>query len=905
MAGKKLFLIDGSAIAYRAYFAFINNPLRNSRGENTSAIFGFLRFLFMILDNEAPDYLAVVFDPPGPTLRHQQFKAYKATREKMPDDMRDQVPRIHQVLDALNVPILEFPGYEADDVIGTLAKRAERQGFDTYLVTGDKDFLQLVGDGVKMYNVKRTGEPAEVLDAEAVRAKIGLPPEKIVDYLGLMGDTSDNIPGVPGIGEKTAVKLVQAYGTLEAVLEHAEEVGRANVRENLKRHRDDALLSKRLVQIHTDLPIEVDLMALRRQPPDRERVIALFRDLEFNSLIERFKTGRETPEVDYEIVQSEPELRALLERLKRAKKMVVDLEASHQDPMRADMVGLALAFRPGKAFYLPVRVAKRDGRREVLLQTDGELFDGIPLRDLLRPVLEDAGVKKCGHNIKYDMLVLARHGIELQGLDFDTMVASYLINPTLRQHNLDALALEHLNYVKKRTSDLIGKGKKQISMADVPVEAVAPYACEDADITLRLQAVFEPILKKHHLEDLFRNVELPLIYVLMDVERTGVALDLAFLKQMSEELGQRLQALETRIYELAGETFNINSTQQLGEILFDKLKLPKKKRTKTGYSTDASVLEELARLHELPRTLLEYRELSKLKSTYVDALPSLVNPETGRVHTSYNQTVAATGRLSSSDPNLQNIPIRTEIGRRIRRAFVPGDAEHVIVDADYSQIELRIMAHLSQDPVLMEAFHNNEDIHAKTASLVFMVPPEELTPDHRRRAKEINFGIMYGMNEYGLAARLDISREEAREFIASYFATYYKVKEFIDRTIAQVEEQGYVTTLLNRRRYLPEIRSKNRSIREFAKRTAVNTPIQGTAAELIKIAMVRIWRRLRQEQRQTRMIMQVHDELVFEAPKAEVEAVRPLIRAEMEQAMHLDVPIKVDIGVGPNWLEAK
>ena len=905
MPRKKLFLIDGSAIAYRSYFAFIKNPLRNSKGENTSAIFGFLRFLFMILDNEDPEYLAVVFDAPGPTFRHERFEAYKATREKMPDDMRDQVPKIYDILKALNVPILELPGYEADDVIGTLAKRAERAGFETYLVSGDKDFMQLVNDGIRMYNPGRMGEGVEVLDAETIKTKIGLPPEKIVDYLGLMGDTSDNIPGVPGIGEKTAVKLIQEFGSLEAVLENADKVSRANVRQNLKAHRDDARLSRQLVLIDTNVPIEVDFEQLKRQPPDTERVIQLFRELEFNSLIERFKTGKETPQVKHEIVADEKALQKLLDKLKAATRLVVDLEATHQDPMRADMVGLALAVEPGQAYYVPVTVEKHDGEREPLLQSPGDLFGGVPLRDALKPVLENEKIKKTGHNIKYDMLVLSRHGIELQGLAFDTMVASYLLNPTLRQHNLDALALEHLNYVKQRTSDLIGKGKNQISMAEVPVEKVAPYACEDADITLRLQEVLEPMLRQGGLMQLFEEVELPLIYVLMDVERTGVALDLEFLKQMSEKMARRLDELVQRIYDLAGEEFNINSTQQLGEILFEKLKLPKKKRTKTGYSTDASVLEELAPLHDLPRTLLEYRELTKLKSTYVDALPSLVNPETGRLHTSYNQTVAATGRLSSSDPNLQNIPIRTEMGREIRRAFVPGDPEHVILDADYSQIELRVMAHLSQDPVLIEAFRNDEDIHSKTASLVFMVPPEDLTPEHRRRAKEINFGIMYGMNEFGLAARLGISREEAREFIASYFATYHKVKEFIDRMHAEAEKKGYVTTLLNRRRYLPEIRSKNRSIRDFARRMAVNTPIQGTAAELIKIAMIRIWRKLREQKLATKMIMQVHDELVFEAPKSEIDQARALIKREMEQAMQLDVPIKVDIGVGPNWLEAK
>ncbi|RMF69007.1 MAG: DNA polymerase I, partial [Calditrichaeota bacterium] len=586
--------------------------------------------------------------------------------------------------------------------------------------------------------------------------------------------------------------------------------------------------------------------------------------------MERFTTRQVKRKSAYEIIDTTEKLKNLARVLRQAGRFVVDLETTHKDPMRADVVGLAFSHQAGEAFYVPVRVEKRSVKnpetntlvREMFLRAQGELFEQ-PLAPVLKPLLEDPKLKKCGHNIKYDMLVLVRHGIALRGLSFDTMVASYLINPTLRQHNLDALALEHLDYVKTPTSDLIGKGKKQLSMLDVPVEQVAKYACEDADITLRLMEIFEPQLKDAGLLDLFRDVEIPLIDVLLDVEKNGVALDLQFLKKMSHKMARTLEDLVKKIYDLAGEEFNINSTQQLGHILFEKLGLPKKKRTKTGYSTDVKVLEELAKLHELPRTLMEYRELTKLKSTYVDALPSLVNPETGRLHTSYNQTVAATGRLSSSDPNLQNIPIRTELGREIRRAFVPGDAEHVILDADYSQIELRIMAHLSKDPVLIEAFRNDEDIHAKTASLIFQIPPEDLTPEHRRRAKEINFGIMYGMGVYGLATRLQISNEEARDFIDSYFALYAKVHEFVQKMQQQAEEKGYVTTLLNRRRYIPEFKSKNYNIREFAKRTAVNTPIQGTAAELIKVAMINIWRKLKEKSFRTKMILQVHDELVF------------------------------------------
>ncbi len=910
MLKKSLFLIDGSAIAYRSYFAFIKNPLTNSRGENTSAIFGFLRFLFMIFDNEKPDYLAVIFDPKGPTFRHQQYKEYKATRQKMPDDMRSQVPHIHEFLKALNIPTLEVEGFEADDVIGTLAKTAQKKGFESYMVTGDKDFMQLVDSGIKMYNPKRAGEEVEILDEAGVESKVGLPPAKIIDYLALMGDTSDNIPGVPGIGPKTAVDLVREFGSVESVLENAEKVSRPKIRQNLQAHREVALLSKSLVTIDTDVPLDVELESFKCREPDHELVVKLIKEFEFTSLLERFNPQNKTSEIEYKIVSSSEQLEEVVTSLKKAKFFVIDLETTERDPMRAEIVGIALSWEPGRAFYIPVQVEKnkqqnsRTIKREMFLKGEGDLF-ALNLTEFLKPVLEDTRIKKSAHNIKYDMLVLSRHGIEMDGVSFDTMVGSFLLYPNLRQHNLDALALEHLGFVKISTSDLIGKGKKKISFAEVPIKDIAKYACEDADITFRLHQIFEPKLTKGKLLELFQDVEMPLIYVLKDVEQTGVSLDLNFLSEMSRTMQNKLGELVETIYKEAGGEFNINSTQQLGHILFEKLQLPKKKRTKTGYSTDVKVLEDLAKIHELPRTLIEYRELTKLKSTYVDALPSLVNPETGRLHTSYNQTIAATGRLSSSDPNLQNIPIRTELGREIRRAFIPADSDYVILDADYSQVELRVMAHLSKDPVLLEAFNNNEDIHAKTASLVFQVAPEDLTQEHRRKAKEVNFGIMYGMGVFGLATRLNISNEEAQEFIANYFTLYAKVKEYIDAMHAQVEEKGFVTTLLNRTRYLPEIRSKNHNIREFAKRTAVNTPIQGTAAELIKVAMINIWKKLKEKNLKTKMIMQVHDELVFEAPKAEVEEVKVLVKHEMENALALDVPIKADVGVGPNWLEAK
>jgi DNA polymerase-1 len=907
---KRLFLLDGSALAYRSYFAFIRNPLYSSRGENTSATYGFTRTLLKIFDEENPRYMAVVFDAPGPTFRHESYEEYKATRQKMPDEMAEQMGRIKEVIEAYRIPILEIPGYEADDVIGTLARRAEEQGYVTYMVTADKDFAQLVTPRILMYRISRQGDEAEVLDPKGVEARFGVPPERIVHVLALMGDTSDNIPGVRGIGEKTAVSLIREYGSLEEVLAHADEIKRANIRQALKEHRDEALLSKQLVVIETDVPIDVDLESLKVGEPDRERLLHLFKELEFSSLLERVATPKDSgKKKEYHVVRTARELQELAAALRKAGEFTFDLETTSQDPMRAEIVGLSFSFEEGVAYYVPVHVVSRGkGTPELLLDEESGPqsfgFPSLSVSEVLRPLFEDASLKKCGQNVKYDLLVLARHGIRAVSVDFDTMVASYLLNPSQRQHNLDVLSLEHFNHKKISTKSLIGSGKNQITMREVEVERVAEYACEDADYTLRLQEFFRPRLEKSGLMELFQEVELPLIEVLMDMEMTGVALDLDFLAKMSNELEAELGRLMADIYELAGEEFNLNSTQQLAQILFTKLKLPAQRRTKTGFSTDADVLERLARLHPLPKKLLEYRELSKLKSTYVDALPKLVHPETGRVHTSYNQTVTATGRLSSSEPNLQNIPIRTDIGRQIRRAFVPGKPDHVILDADYSQIELRIMAHLSGDPTLRASFEAGEDVHTRTAALVFNVPPEMVSPDLRRRAKEINFGIMYGMGRYGLASRLEITPEEAEEFIRDYFIKYPGVNDFIIRTISEARQKGYVTTLLNRRRYLPDINSPNRRVREFAERTAINTPIQGTAADLIKVAMIKIHRRLRREGLRAKMIMQVHDELVFEVPKEEIEPLSALVRQEMESAIELSVPIKVDIGVGPNWLEA-
>lgn len=901
---KKLFLIDGSALAYRSYFAFVRNPLINSKGENTSAVFGFLNSLLKIIDEQQPDYLAAVFDTPEPTFRHKLYPEYKATRQKMPDEMSEQLPRIKQVLDVLKIPVIEIPGMEADDVMGTLAKQAEQQNVETYLVTGDKDFLQLVSSVVKVYNPRRAGEDVEILDEQGVVQKIGLPPAKIIDYLSLMGDSSDNVPGVAGIGPKTALEILNQFDSLEDVYNNLDKIKREPVRNKLVESREQAFLSQKLVTLDTQVVIPLNIEDLNRKAPDNNRAFNLIKELEFHSLLERFTGTEKTEKVNYITIREADQLQSFVTKLQSCRQFTFDLETTDVDPMKAEIVGLSFSWKEGEAYYIPTVSEKIAATTDLFTN---QKFRGFPLKSVLQqlnPVFENESIRKSGQNAKYDLLVLSRAGVEVKGVDFDTMVASYVVNPSLRQHNLDALSLTYFNYQKIPTKSLIGTGKNQITMAEVPVEQVSRYACEDADFTQRLRYVLEPKLIEYDLKKLFDEVEMPLIHVLLDMERNGVSLNLSLLGQMSKDLDRRLNQLIKIIYDLAGQEFNINSTKQLADILFKKLELPIVKRTKTGPSTDVDVLETLAKEHELPRELLEYRQLTKLKSTYVDALPRLINPQTGRVHTSYNQTVAATGRLSSSDPNLQNIPIRTEIGRKIREAFVPIDDNHVILDADYSQIELRIMAHLSQDPTLIQAFQDGKDIHRETAALVFKVNPEEVTGDMRRRAKEVNFGIMYGMGPYGLASRLEIPQEEAEMFIINYFASYPKIQEFMTQAQEFARNNGYVTTLLNRRRYLPDIHSDNRRVREFAERNAINTPIQGTAADLIKVAMIKIFERLKQKKLKTKMIMQVHDELVFEVPQSEVELMKELVRKEMEQAIELSVPIKVDIGLGNNWLEA-
>ena len=894
---KRLFLVDGTALAYRSFFAFIRNPLVTSKGEDTSATFGFTRALLEVQKAHGPDFLAVAFDPGGKTFRHEQFAEYKATRERMPEEMRGQLDRIREVLDVLGIPVLEKPGFEADDVIGTLVRQGVAAGLDVMVLTGDKDFMQLVGPRVRLLNLRgRTGEGAEWLDEGGVVEKFGVSPGQVVDVLGLMGDSSDNVPGVPKVGEKTARAPVQAHGSLEGALAAAVEGPQKKaVEKNLVAYAEQARLSKDLVTIRTDVPVTLDLDLLAGGAPDLARMQVLFQELEFQSLLDEVAGASDTGDdeaVVYRTVTDLPALSDLAERIRMAGACAVDLETTGTDQMRAEIVGISLALVPGEAFYVPVRHAEGPNLApEAALET-------------LRPVLEDPAIGKIGQNIKYDTVVLNRAGVSLRGLVFDTMLASYVINPSGRAHNLDAICMTYLNRKTTPISDLIGTGQKQIGFEEVPVDTARDYACEDADMTLRLQAVLAPKLEEQAVRPLFEEVEMPLAGVLAQMEAAGMAVDVPFLEQMSAALKVTLEGLVEEIYTLADEPFNVNSTRQLGRILFEKLGLPPGRKTKTGYSTDQTVLEKLAHKHPLPARLLDYRELMKLQSTYVEVLPRLVHPETGRIHASFNQAVTATGRLSVSDPNLQNIPVRTELGREIRKAFVPQEPGWMMMAADYSQIELRIMAHLSGDDALIAAFESGADIHRHTASLVFNLLPEFVTEEMRERAKTVNFGVIYGMGPFGLASRLGLSIAEARAFIDLYFATYPGVRAYTERTVEAARETGYVTTLLGRRRYVPEIVSTNRRTREFAERTAVNTPVQGAASDMIKVAMIRIAEGLCTGGFRTKMVLQVHDELVFEVPEDEIEPVRKLVQTEMAGALDLVVPVEVEVGTGQNWLEA-
>ncbi|MEW5928501.1 MAG: DNA polymerase I [Gemmatimonadota bacterium] len=919
----RLYLIDGYALIYRAFFALISRPLISARGENTSAAWGVTKFLLKVIEQHEPDYLGMVFDA-GTSDRHVIYPEYKATREKMPTELDGSLPRIRQLVDAFHVPIVELPGFEADDVIGTLARLAAEQELETVIVSGDKDFYQLIRPHVCLLNPGRGGPQAveeEWVDTRNAHERLGVAPEHVVDYLGLIGDTSDNVPGVWGIGPKTAIQLIEQFGGIDQILARTGEITAKRAREALEAHRDDALLSRQLVTIRTDLPMELDLEALRRKEPDRAKLKELFLELDFHSLVRDY--GAPAPEAkpamatSYRLVQTAEEARALAERMRAAGSVSLDTETSSTDPVRADLIGISVALEPGEAYYLPfAHCLPGGGQGELLEEGGGEERPAPEPPTCLPPLLgeemaplvaaiESPEVEKVGQNLKYDLLVFRRAGVRLEGIGFDTMIASYLLDPGRREHGMDSLALQYLDHRTVTYEEVAGKGKAQIPFAWVPLERARDYAAEDADVTLRLRDVFAPELEKLHLDDLFRRIEMPLVEVLAEMEWNGIRIDEPFFHELHRRLLGQLEAVRAQIHAEAGGEFNINSNPQLREILFDRLKLPVIKRTKTGASTDVEVLQTLAAQgHRLPELLMEYRQLDKLVSTYVDALPRMVNPETGRIHTSFNQTVAATGRLSSTDPNLQNIPIRTELGAEIRRGFVPQEG-HVFFSADYSQIELRILAHYSEDPAFVEAFRQGEDIHRQTAALIFGVAKEEVTREMRDRAKTVNFAVIYGIGAFSLGNRLGISNAEGKQFIDAYFERFPGVRAYLDRQIELARAQGFVETLTGRRRYIPEITARNFSVRAFGERAATNAPIQGSSADIIKIAMIDIHRELKRGDLRAKMLLQVHDELLFEVPREQVDDLRAMVKARMEGAIELKVPLLVETGVGTNWLECK
>ena len=959
----RLFLVDGYALIYRAFYALISRPLTTSKGENTSAVWGVSSFLQRLLQTHKPDYLAWVHDS-GRSFRHETYPAYKATREKLTEELQADfdrgMKRICELLDVYRIPIISLAGFEADDVIGTLAQKGLEQKLNVVVVSGDKDFQQLIKPGIWLLNPGRGG-PAGVeehwVSVENASERLGVPPQHVVDYLALVGDSSDNVPGVKGIGDKTACELVSQYGDLESILAHASEVVKKRPREALLQYADNARLSKELVTIRDNLAVEFDAESMRIHEPDIARLRDLYVELEFHSLVKNLPSTASgigapapaaTPErqaVSYTTIDTVDGLKVLIDRAREAGTIALDTETvvlpgsvSKADPIRSVLVSMSVAVAPGEAYYLPLRhQVQGDLQGELMIDGAGDrsptdapedrglvsggdeanaqaqarkLVRNLPGLDTsemkpLRDLLEDPGVRKTAHNSKHDVLVLRRAGVKLAGLDFDTMLASYVLDPGRRSHGLDVLATEFLDYSMTPYADVCGKGKTLVSFGESPIDAARDYSCEEADMALRLRKVFEPQLETTGVQSLLSDIEIPLVHVLANVEWTGISIDIPWFHSLKERFRREREAVEKQIYASAGLEFNINSNPQLRDVLFNRLGLPVLKKTSTGPSTDASVLQELADAgHTLPTLLMEYRELAKLESTYLDALPQMVNPESGRLHTSFNQTVAATGRLSSSDPNLQNIPIRRELGRAIRKGFIPRPG-WTLLGADYSQIELRLLAHLSNDPAFVEAFKAGGDIHRQTASIIFDVPLESVTSEMRGRAKTINFATIYGQGAHALSRQLKIEHSEAKEFIRLYFERFRGIREYLDSMVEFARQHGYVQTIFNRRRYIPELREKNFNIRAFGERTAANSPIQGSAADLIKIAMIRIDRALAEGDFAAKMLLQVHDELVFEVPPDELAAIKIVVKKEMEEAADLSVPLVVDLGSGVNWLETK
>jgi len=951
----KLFLLDAYALIYRAYYALIKNPRINSKGFNTSAILGFVNTLEDVLKRENPSHIGVAFDPSGPTFRHEAYEQYKAQREETPEVIRQSVPIIKDIIRAYRIPILEVPGFEADDVIGTLAKQAGRQGITTYMMTPDKDYGQLVEDNIFMYRPKYGDKEYDIMGIEEVKAKFDITsPLQVIDMLGLMGDASDNIPGCPGVGEKTAQKLIAQFGSIENLLSHTDELKGA-LKTKVETNKETILFSKFLATIKTDVPIELKLEELKRETPDEENLRKIFEEMEFRSLIDRIfnrdkktmtqentlpKKGKNQPDLsngqlslfgettpnkekkdnlqgdlfaeftsegqgeekysnlanlnstdyDYQLVDTEEKRRELYKILITSEILSLDTETTSTDPIRAELVGMSFSIKAKQAFYVPV---------------PNNFSETQKIVKEFQPIFENEKIRKVGQNLKYDLLVLANYGVEVRGPMFDTMIAHYVLQPELR-HNMDYLAEIYLNYQTIRIEELIGsKGKNQGNMRDLSPEAIYKYACEDADITLQLQQILEKELNEQGVASLFYDMEMPLMPVLAYMERNGVRVDTEALKESSLHFTERMKQIEEEVHQLAGIEFNIASPKQVGEVLFDRLKIiAKAKKTKTGqYVTSEEVLESLRGKHEIVGKILEHRGLKKLLSTYIDALPLLINPQTGKIHTSFNQTVTATGRLSSSNPNLQNIPIRNEDGKEIRKAFIPEDGCEFF-SADYSQIELRIMAHLSGDKNMVEAFREGDDIHAATAAKIYKIGLEEVSREQRSKAKTANFGIIYGISVFGLAERMNVPRSEAKELIDGYFETYPQIKEYMDKSIAIARENGYIETVFGRKRFLPDIHSHNAVVRGYAERNAINAPIQGSAADIIKVAMINIYQRFKEENIRSQMILQVHDELNFSVYPEEKEKVQRIVIEEMEKAYPMQVPLRADCGWGKNWLEA-
>jgi DNA polymerase-1 len=890
---KRLYLIDSHALIYRAYYALIKNPLTNSMGTPTGAVYGFANYLLRLLETYECPYWAAVLDSDKPTFRHELFADYKANREEMPDDLKVQIPLIDRLIKALNIPSIRQEGLEADDLIAGLAQRAAQQEFEVFIISKDKDLMQLVGPHVKMLTPE-SGAELELMGVDEVRTKMGIPPEKIVDYLALTGDASDNIPGVPGVGPKTALKILESAGSVEMLLENPALLGNAKLEEKIRQNREALVLSRTLATLQFKADVDTPIESLKQAPINRSACVELFKELEIHSLLKHPLIAATAKKLEYTatIARSLEEVAHFVRQAEECGRVAIDTETTGTEPRKAGLVGIAMAVDEKEALYVPVG------------HTNGENLPLYKVLDIVRPLLESAEIKKTGQNLKYDCQIFRNYEIAMRGMAFDCMVAGYLIDPGKRQFSLDRMAADWLSLDTTPIESLIGKGKTQRSFADVPVKDAAAYSGEDVVLPQKLQKLLEPVLAERSLEKLFMEIEMPLVDVLAELEWNGILIDTDLLRKLSAKYSARIGEVTAEIYRMAGTEFNLNSPKQVSDVLFEALKLPQSKKTKVGsFKTDVDVLERLAPEHPIARKILDHREAAKLLSTYIDALPAAINPATGRVHTSFNQTVTATGRLSSTGPNLQNIPVRTEEGKQIREAFIAPKG-YVLVSADYSQVELRILAHLSADQFLTKAFIDDKDIHTQTAAAIFGCFPEMVTPEMRRSAKTINFGLMYGMGPVNLSRQLGISFGEARKFIETYFNQFPKVKGYIESSVEKAGTLGYSETMLGRRRYLPDLNSANRNIREAAERTAINTPVQGTAADIIKIAMVDIHRSMRNESENARMLLQVHDELVFEVPEREADGFAKWVVRKMSSALELSVPLKVDAGTGKNWSDA-